>query len=473
MRVTIRSGPGAGRSADTAAGRVVVGRDDDCDLVLGDGQASRRHAAFIVGADGFLTVEDLGSTNGTFVNGQRITGPVRLLGGETIRIGESELTVAPAGSPLPAAAPAAPPSPQSRIERLGLRRSARQARTIAATAVVALVAAVAVVILVVTGVIGGDSQATVPQVVEETTPSVVQIRLAGPDGRSSGAGTGWVYDADEGLVVTNAHVARAGTEFVVRVGTEQRDRRASILGMSICGDLALLQVDDTDGMTTLALGSQDDLELGETVVALGYPSTGLQGSELVATRGVVSVPKARSVEVAELDLQAQPNVVQTDTVINAGNSGGPLIDLDAKLVGVNTFRRVPATLNDERYEIQDYALGVDEVKQVIPGLAGGKSLGWIGTNMRIEYVTAEEKQALGLPDVPGILVDGAVEGTTGASAGLGATPLLVVAVDGQPLDPPLVSWCNAVGTKTEGDEAVLSVFAPGETQPQDLTVEFE
>jgi S1-C subfamily serine protease len=470
MRLTVRSGAASGTTIHIA-GALVVGREDGCDLVLDDPSASRRHARITPSAAGVI-VEDLGSRNGTYVAGDRICGSVSLEPGGLVQIGDTILELL---ADEPAAAEpvtSGPPSP-SVVERVLLRRSARTARIVAAGAVAALVAAVAVVVLLVTGVVGGDSEPTVADVVAEATPSVVQVRLVAQDGRSFAAGTGWVYDAATGLVVTNAHVTRAGAAFAVRLGTERRDRPATLVGVAVCDDLSVLRVEDTSGMRTLPLGSQADLDLGETVVALGYPLTGLQGSQLVATRGVVSVAKAPSVELADYDFQAYPNVVQTDAVINAGNSGGPLVDLETQLVGVNTFRRVPITENDERYEIQDFAIGVDRVREVVPQLAAGKSLGWFGTDMLIEYVTAEEKSRLGLPDLPGIVVDAAVPGTSGARAGFGTTPLLVVAVDGRQLSPPLLSWCAAAGTKTEGDRAVLSVVRSGETEPRELEVEFE
>src|SRR5204863_5245581 len=116
----IRKGPGAGETVDMPEGRFVLGRDPSADLSLDDSEASRQHAAISVTPDGRVTIEDLGSLNGTYVNGQKITGPTELTGGEQIRVGVTELdaTVPPAvattkpGAPIPTTPPTTPGSPQ-------------------------------------------------------------------------------------------------------------------------------------------------------------------------------------------------------------------------------------------------------------------------------------------------------------------------------------------------------------------------
>src|SRR5689334_5009484 len=112
MRLTIQSGPGAGRTVNVEGTEFTIGREAGVDLVLTDGKASRRHAALRVLPDGRATLYDLGSSNGTFVNGQRIQSTL-LQGGEQIQIGDTVIVadgVAAAAAPQPAAA--APPPPQ-------------------------------------------------------------------------------------------------------------------------------------------------------------------------------------------------------------------------------------------------------------------------------------------------------------------------------------------------------------------------
>src|SRR5256714_11846615 len=107
MQLTIKSGAGAGRTVQVEGTEFTIGREAGVDLVLADGKASRRHAALRVLPDGRATLYDLGSSNGTFVDGRRIQSTL-LQGGEQIQIGDTVLVADGAGLPPQAAAPAAP-----------------------------------------------------------------------------------------------------------------------------------------------------------------------------------------------------------------------------------------------------------------------------------------------------------------------------------------------------------------------------
>src|SRR5919107_2274232 len=108
MRLEITSGADAGRTANVSGDQFVLGREGNTNLVLRDAKASRRHASLKVLPDGRAELTDLGSRNGTFVNGQQLTGSVILNGGEEIRIGDTVLRAV--REQAPAAAPA-PPQP--------------------------------------------------------------------------------------------------------------------------------------------------------------------------------------------------------------------------------------------------------------------------------------------------------------------------------------------------------------------------
>src|SRR3954462_3787920 len=102
MQLTIKSGPGAGRTVEVEGTEFTIGREAGVALVLADGKASRRHAALRVLPDGRATLYDLGSSNGTFVNGQRVQS-VLLQGGEQIQIGDTVLV--PGQAVVPGAQP--------------------------------------------------------------------------------------------------------------------------------------------------------------------------------------------------------------------------------------------------------------------------------------------------------------------------------------------------------------------------------
>ena len=199
-----------------------------------------------------------------------------------------------------------------------------------------------------------------PELIAAVEPSTVQIRgKNAPSDESVGTGTGWVLDAEQGLVVTNAHVVNAFPLMVVAVGDDERS--AEIVGVAPCEDLAVLRLRDTEGLVTLPLGSQSRLVLGETVVALGFPVNAALGDDLTATTGVVSVVQTEW-SIPSLDVPLLTNVVQTDAVINPGNSGGPLVTLEGELVGVNSAGLTQ--FGNRPIQGQGYSIGVDRVREV-------------------------------------------------------------------------------------------------------------
>jgi S1-C subfamily serine protease len=115
---------------------------------------------------------------------------------------------------------------------------------------------------------------------------------------------------------------------------------------------------------------------------------------------------------------------------------------------------------------QSYAIGVDRVKQVVPQLAAGHSIGWLGLSFRYPAVDQLSKQ--GLPQ--GIYIDGAVKGSPADAAGLGAESGLLVGVQGRPVANTLASWCAAVSGIRSGQTAILDVIPAGARKPQAVRV---
>jgi serine protease Do len=212
-------------------------------------------------------------------------------------------------------------------------------------------------------------------------------------------------------------------------------------------------------METMPLGSQAELERGETVISLGFPSSLAAGENPTANRGVVSVARATAVPLPWTG--TLPNVIQSDNPHNPGNSGGPLLDLRADLVGVTTF-------SDRTEEGARYSIGVDRVKELVPGLAAGDSLGWVGVGWLLER-TPELMASYGLPDDDGLLVTFVTPGTPAAEAGF-PSPSLIVAIDGQPVTGDVATYCAAMGEKTTGETATFTVIPAGSTEAVDVQV---
>ncbi|MBA2474791.1 MAG: trypsin-like peptidase domain-containing protein [Actinobacteria bacterium] len=461
--LTIRSGRERGSAVCVAGDEFVLGRDEDCDLVLADSRVSRRHAVLTRLPAGGFALRDLGSSNGTFVNGNRVDSAV-LAGHEQIQVGDAVIASSreEPGRPGGATQLGAALTP-SAVHRRVVQRSLRRVTVLASLAIVAAVGGGA---LFATGVLppGGGERNAVQRTVEQVAPAtvLVEVRRAG---QRVGSGTGWVLDGAEGLVVTNAHVVNGGTSLVV--GVDNDIRPTDIVGVAPCEDLAVLRVRDRSGLRSLPLGKQSSLRLGETVVAVGYPANASAEASLTSTTGVVSVVRTAYREAA-LDVPRYPNVVQTDAAINPGNSGGPLVDLEGRLVGVNSAGR---TLSSDGRIIQgqNYAIGVDRVKEITSVLRTGRSIGWSG--LGLGYPTRKDEALEKLP--AGLLARDAVPGTGAAKAGLGSGGGVVVAVNGIPVDNSLASYCDAVAGVESGKVTTFSVLRPGAGKARDVRVTME
>ena len=164
------------------------------------------------------------------------------------------------------------------------------------------------------------------------------LRVQGADG--DGTGSGWVYD-DHGHIVTNNHVVagaqpRAATSPSCSPTASRPRARSS--GRDASYDLAVVKVDRTD-LEPLALGSSDDVVVGDQVIAVGAPL----GLDSTVTSGIVSALN-RPVTPGEADDQSYINAIQTDAAINPGNSGGPLLDMQGRVIGVNSaIARAPGS----------------------------------------------------------------------------------------------------------------------------------
>lgn len=465
-QLRLLTGPAAGRKVEIGADhRFVIGRDDACSLVLDDPEVSRRHAYLIETPDGGVEVGDLGSSNGTRLNGRRLEQPTQLKPGDTLEVGGTRLQIDastladPAKPAAPVATPPPPPPPPQKsairravsgensvIQRIKLERSVRRATILAGLAVVVAVAAV---IAAVTGVFSSSSSddddppaLTTSGVIAQTKPSTVRI-LAKIDGVSTSSGTGWVYDAANGLIVTNAHVVGdqgSVGELTYRAVVDGKLRPATLYAAAPCSDLAIVQVQDL-AVDSLPLGSQSDIAQGDLVIVLGFPAnefTNFSTSTLQTTTGSVSVVQesleSRS-QVRSQDPNIGPytNLIQTDAAINHGNSGGPLIDATGNVIGINTL----TTLETQG---QGFAIGIDKFKEDAETLKTGDSIGYLGFDFAANG--------------RGLVVNNAVDGTPAADKGFGSEQAVVTSINGQPMRTR-DDYCRAVADTSTGETASI------------------
>jgi S1-C subfamily serine protease len=401
------------------------------------------------------------------LNGAPVKSAV-LSGNEKIRVGDTELSFFPVDPVRAKTAVGLTDKPrlstiiarrsQSAIQRLRLEKKLRNLTILAGSA---LAAVIVLGILILTGAIGGGGGANVAAVVDADGPATVFVKT-----NQNETGSGWVLDAAQGLVVTNAHVVNGGQSY--QVGVDGQLRRASVVGDAPCDDLAVLRVTPVAGMKTMSLDSQSNVHEGDDVVTLGYPQSAAAAAKLTATAGVVSVAKAQYSESAP-DIPNYTNVIQIDAALNPGNSGGPLIKSSSKkLIGVNSAVR-SENAEGRPIQRQNYAIGVDRVKAVVDYLRTGKSVGWVGFNLN--YPTTAELGSL----PPGVKTSSGVAGTPAAKAVSGKT-LLIVGVNGKRVANSLASYCDAAGNLQSGQQATFSVMDisdpahPGKTQALRLRV---
>jgi len=443
MWLEVLNGEDAGRALELDR-PVVLGRVQGADLILRDPRASGRHVELAPVADGFC-LRDLDSSNGTLVDGKPVHEYV-LHGGEEIRIGSLRIAVRSDHAAPGAAVPAQAASPSwSMIGRLVDTRAQRGRRLTYAALAVAAAAAASVAVMVLAG--ESDEQ-RVAAVVRDVTAATVQVE-ARAAAAPSGLGSAWVLDRDAGLVATAAHVVNSGERFVVH--TKTGSTTAQVVGTAPCEDLAVLRVRGTLAGAALGFG---DAEQGESVLAFGFPQSAEPEELASSTRGVVSAAHAAFGDPGA-DVPAYADAIRTDTALDPGFSGGPLVDLDGRVVGVNAAARTVGA-DDRRLQGANYAVAARRARDVLKALRSGGSIASIGVNFG--YPEAGSLDAGRLP--AGLLVRGMLPGSGAARAGLAAGDL-IVAVNGRALGSTLSTWCDATAGIESGTMAELKLGLPG------------
>jgi Do/DeqQ family serine protease len=235
-------------------------------------------------------------------------------------------------------------------------------------------------------------------------------------------GSGVMIDAS-GLVVTNVHVIEGADEVKVSL-SDKREFEAEIVLKDSRTDLAVLKLKGTrEQFPTLDLANSDDLLVGDIVLAIGNPF----GVGQTVTHGIVSALARTQVGITDYQF-----FIQTDAAINPGNSGGALVDINGRLVGINT------AIYSKSGGSQGigFAIPANMVRVVVASAkAGGKAVKrpWLGA--RLQAVTPEIAESLGLRSPTGALVASVVANGPAAKAGIKSSDL-IVSIDGQTVDDP-------------------------------------
>jgi len=241
-----------------------------------------------------------------------------------------------------------------------------------------------------------------------------QERENGQPRRVQSLGSGFVIDAD-GLVVTNNHVIADADEINV-VFNDGTKLKAEVVGRDTKTDIAVLRVEPEEPLNALSFGDSDDLRVGDWVMAIGNPF-GLGGT---VTVGILSA-RNRNINAGPYD-----DFLQTDAAINRGNSGGPLFNYKGEVIGINTAIFSPSGGSVGIGFAVPSKLAAQVTEQLIK--FGETRRGWLG--VRIQQVTDEIAESLGMDEAIGALVAGVNPDGPAAEAGIEAGDV-VVRFDGQ------------------------------------------
>jgi S1-C subfamily serine protease len=316
-----------------------------------------------------------------------------------------------------------------------------------------------------------SAQNSVSDVAERLNPAVITItnlqqqinpfsgKPAG-DGEAVpvGAGSGFIID-EQGHVVTNYHVVAGGQSFEVRF-SDGTTVPATLVGGDELQDVAVLQLELASGQTvpgTAPLGDSASVRAGDQIIAIGSPYGELTNSVTTGTVNAVD---------RELDTgagYALPNLLQHDASIYPGNSGGPLINLDGEVIGINVAK-ASYTNGMNSTDSIGFAIEIDAVKQIVSEILADGQFDRAYLGVQAQPVASRDQQTLAGQGIVAVEPDGPAE-TAGLQAGD-----IITAVDGVTLDQDNQFINLVVFDHKPGDTVTLTVDRDGETMQIDVTL---
>jgi S1-C subfamily serine protease len=310
--------------------------------------------------------------------------------------------------------------------------------------------------------------------VQEVQPDPLLLPFAPEQQEQQALGSGFVIDKS-GHIVTNSHVVEGATE--IEVSFSNRDSvKARIVGQDPSTDLAVLKVDvDARALTPLELGNSDRVRVGDAVVAIGNPL----GFTRSVTAGIVSALHRPLTAPNNFTIE---DVIQTDAAINSGNSGGPLIGANGRVVGVNTAIATGNTGAGGNIGI-GFAVPVNTVRDVVSQLLDKGKVEHAFLGVGSQPIDEEIADVFNLPTGEGLLVVRVFQGSGAAKAGLraGETDVVVggesyriggdiiVEVDGKPVRSP-EDLSEIVSGRKPGDKLTIEAYRGEEKKTFEVTV---
>ena len=307
----------------------------------------------------------------------------------------------------------------------------------------------------------------IPDIYEAVGHGVVGVlnyaTTTNPYGRSAmeiyGSGSGFIVSS-EGYVLTNAHVVDGAEKLSVLLvdGTEID---AAIVGSDLETDIAVLRIEH-DGLRPIACGDSDLVRVGEYALAIGNPLDTSQLANTI-TLGIISAKER------EITIDGYTNIyLQTDAAINFGNSGGPLLNLQGQVIGMNSAKSVTAGYDELGNAVAaegiGFALPINHVLDIVERLITEGPIRRPAVGINVTTVTQAISELEGVPT--GVRVEGVVRGGPGAKAGLKAGDIIVDA-NGKTISENS-ELTRLIADSRIGDAVALHVYRAGEYL--DLTV---
>lgn len=272
----------------------------------------------------------------------------------------------------------------------------------------------------------------------------------GRRGPVASSGSGVILTAD-GYIVTNLHVVKNATSIEVITNNNKQSYKAKVIGSDPSTDLALLKIEATN-LPHMVLGNSDQLQVGEWVLAVGNPFN----LTSTVTAGIVSA-KGRNINIVNNQFPIE-SFIQTDAAINPGNSGGALVDLEGRLVGINTA----IASNTGSYNGYGFAIPVNIVAKIVKDLVEYKEVQRGFTGMEVKDVDAGTATRLKLNNNLGVLVDQLLSEGPAENAGL-LHGDLVIKVNGKDIDSKAI-FDEQIAYFRPGDKVKVTYVRSGVTK---------
>lgn len=300
---------------------------------------------------------------------------------------------------------------------------------------------------------------------------------------ATGVGSGFIVRED-GYIVTNAHVVDGADDFTVTFSDGKKVMPAKLVGKDEFKDIAVLKVDAKDKLPVARLGDSDATRIGEPVIAIGSPI----GFSATVTAGIVSASNRSVSDLRGLDegdnsaedIRKPQHYLQTDAAINRGNSGGPLINSDGEVIGVNQAIARKDMVNPytgEWIPIEGigFAIPIDEVKDSIQQIVEHGSVKYPGISASIQdvktYLEAYKDSNLKLDVKDGVYVVKVMIGGPADKAGIKAGDV-ILSIDGAKASTAN-EFISMLNKHKVGDRVTLRVARQGGKQQDDVSVVLE